>query len=336
VSAHNREIAIPRHLHPTGAVFTPSHKTLIFFDPVSVSVILSVALMRDRRQIEATMTALGRLQTLLFAAAICLHLAGSASASAYRIEPDDYAEGANLNDILPVVDLRGYNGLAGYTFPDQFGAFPDPTVIPITANENEDIFGGYFTSTGSKSFGGGNVPFFNEGFQLAMKFSAPVSQVTIDFIGRSTLDTAIGKLEIFSPQGTLLDTFTSNALFAHEISTMTFARPQADIGYARAFSSSEANVFGALDNLRFTIGLANLPGDFNGNGTVDAADYVVWRNGLGTTHTVAQYQTWRETFGSHTGAGIAAPSTVPEPAAILTWLAPLLPGLLERSRSKKA
>src|SRR5262249_15044183 len=40
-----------------------------------------------------------------------------------------------------------------------------------------------------------------------------------------------------------------------------------------------------------------LPGDFNYDGTVDAADYVVWRKGLGTTYTQSDYDTWRSHFG---------------------------------------
>ena len=36
-----------------------------------------------------------------------------------------------------------------------------------------------------------------------------------------------------------------------------------------------------------------LPGDFNGDGAVDAADYVVWRMGLGTTYSQADYDVWR-------------------------------------------
>ncbi|MEX0613722.1 MAG: hypothetical protein WD229_16505, partial [Pirellulales bacterium] len=36
-----------------------------------------------------------------------------------------------------------------------------------------------------------------------------------------------------------------------------------------------------------------LPGDFNFDGKVDAADYVVWRKGLGTTHTQNGFNIWR-------------------------------------------
>ena len=63
------------------------------------------------------------------------------------------------------------------------------------------------------------------------------------------------------------------------------------------------------------------PGDYNRDGTVDAADYVVWRNGLGTTYTQADYDVWRANFGQTIGSGGALPSAdplsiaVPEPVA---------------------
>jgi hypothetical protein len=64
---------------------------------------------------------------------------------------------------------------------------------------------------------------------------------------------------------------------------------------------------------------AVVPGDFNNSGTVDAADYVVWRKGLGTTYTRTDYDVWRahfgQTAGSGTGAGVNA--AVPEPATMV-------------------
>lgn len=39
-------------------------------------------------------------------------------------------------------------------------------------------------------------------------------------------------------------------------------------------------------------------GDFNHDGFVDAADYVLWRNGLGTSFTPEDYGVWRNNFGS--------------------------------------
>jgi phospholipase/lecithinase/hemolysin len=65
--------------------------------------------------------------------------------------------------------------------------------------------------------------------------------------------------------------------------------------------------------------LLSLPGDFNHDGMVDAADYVVWREGLGTTHTPQEYDEWRMNFGmsSAVGAAIGAGGAIPEPATAL-------------------
>jgi probable HAF family extracellular repeat protein len=67
-----------------------------------------------------------------------------------------------------------------------------------------------------------------------------------------------------------------------------------------------------------------LPGDFNLDGTVDAADYVVWRKGLGITYTQDHFNEWRANFGATLGGGAGASDSdqaispiVPEPAAVL-------------------
>jgi hypothetical protein len=60
-----------------------------------------------------------------------------------------------------------------------------------------------------------------------------------------------------------------------------------------------------------------LPGDFDNSGVVDAADYAVWRKGLGTTYAPADLDVWRSHFGrTATGAGAAA-SAIPEPTALV-------------------
>ena len=277
---------------------------------------------------------------LATAIAAVLLLADDLDAATHRIEPDDYAEGTVLNDIDPLVELRIYNGSFNPNFPANFGVFPDPAVIPLTANENEDVFGGYFTSTGSKSFGQPDIPFFPESRQLAMRFLAPTSQVSVDFIGTSTLAGAVGILEIFSAQGALLDSFTSAPITAHEVVALSIARSEADIGYARAYSGPENDPFGALDNLQFVTSSAELSGDYNGDGSVDAADYVVWRKGLGTQYSPSHYYAWRENFGrspiSAATAAAVAPSAVPEPtSALLSVLSSIPLLLLHRARQKR-
>jgi hypothetical protein len=68
--------------------------------------------------------------------------------------------------------------------------------------------------------------------------------------------------------------------------------------------------------------VAPIPGDFNNDAVVDAADYVTWRDGLGTVFTPPQYDIWRANFGRAAGSGASlANLAVPEPA---TWAIILL------------
>jgi T5SS/PEP-CTERM-associated repeat protein len=69
-----------------------------------------------------------------------------------------------------------------------------------------------------------------------------------------------------------------------------------------------------------------LPGDFNENGVVDGADYVVWRKGLGTTYVASDYNVWRTHLGgTASGGAAAAASALPEPAtALLVCMAGLV------------
>jgi hypothetical protein len=76
------------------------------------------------------------------------------------------------------------------------------------------------------------------------------------------------------------------------------------------------------------MGAPALTGDYNGNGSVDAADYVLWRNGGPLQNEgaspgaidQADYELWRARFGMGTPTGAAMASAVPEPAACLLAL----------------
>jgi hypothetical protein len=75
-----------------------------------------------------------------------------------------------------------------------------------------------------------------------------------------------------------------------------------------------------------------LDGDYNSDGTVDAADYVVWRKTIGTMILDADgdgdgvvdsddFLIWRWTFGNSAGSGAAVSrAAVPEPAPLLMLL----------------
>jgi hypothetical protein len=55
--------------------------------------------------------------------------------------------------------------------------------------------------------------------------------------------------------------------------------------------------------IRFQRRGAQVPGDFNNVGTVDAADYVEWRTGLGTLYTLSYFDILRALFGTSLGPG---------------------------------
>jgi hypothetical protein len=85
--------------------------------------------------------------------------------------------------------------------------------------------------------------------------------------------------------------------------------------------------FTLIDNITVEIIAApGVPGDYNDDGTVDVADYVLWRNGgpldnevdnPGTVNA-ADYTSWRARFGNAAGGqGSLKTSEVPEPSTSL-------------------
>ena len=83
---------------------------------------------------------------------------------------------------------------------------------------------------------------------------------------------------------------------------------------------------------------SGLLGDFNTDGRVDAADYVVWRKELGTTYTQTDYDVWRAHFGQSapgagSGSGAIANSAVPEPTTLALLMFAAASWCLRRSRA---
>jgi hypothetical protein len=95
---------------------------------------------------------------------------------------------------------------------------------------------------------------------------------------------------------------------------------------------------------------AGILGDYNGNGAVDAADYVLWRDNLNMSVTLPNdetpgmvtqddYTVWRANFGASTVSGTTAAlasQTVPEPGSIaLFTIALVLFGTIHVLRFRK-
>lgn len=105
--------------------------------------------------------------------------------------------------------------------------------------------------------------------------------------------------------------------------------PLAGIGVRRLevrFASTDNGDFGmntpayaAIDDLVLSTGSSHMPGDHNGDGVVDAADYAAWRDGLGRTTTASGYFAWREAYGAAQAlGGLAVPG--PGSASLAVFL----------------
>jgi len=144
--------------------------------------------------------------------------------------------------------------------------------------------------------------------------------------GWSSLDDA----EAGDPLGTGWDEApASNMNILSEVNLQTMS----SLGPGNSASLGNAFTVGGTEDLRFfyaapgatamrqgvvsyVTGPVGIPGDFNSDGKVDAADYVVWRK---NDQSQAGYNTWRTNFGrtSGSGAGLGSSAAVPEPSAAL-------------------
>ena len=121
-----------------------------------------------------------------------------------------------------------------------------------------------------------------------------------------------------------------------DISNITNLRSVDAYGFNLLAHANNAII--SVDEVRFSTALG-VQGDYNNNGTVDAADYVLWRNGgplqnevdVPGTVNAADYDAWRARFGNTSGSGtLAGGAAVPEPIAAALLLVGLIPMLCRR------
>ena len=105
------------------------------------------------------------------------------------------------------------------------------------------------------------------------------------------------------------------------------------LGAGLVWNDSQLYLTGALS--------VGLPGDFNADSAVNAADYVVWRKNPGGIYSPDDYNIWRAHFGQTAGSGAssalplppsALESAVPEPAGFVLLSIGVIMGLAVRRR----
>jgi hypothetical protein len=121
---------------------------------------------------------------------------------------------------------------------------------------------------------------------------------------------------------------TTSVVYGSNTAQETLMDPAITVGTRKKLTALDA---AGLKDIGWSLTTPpGLNGDYNNNGVVDAADYVVWRQSLGQsvtlpndttpgTVTQADYTVWRSNFGatSGSGSGLLVGGKVPEPASVL-------------------
>ncbi len=217
-----------------------------------------------------------------------------------------------------------------------------PSLFKVTTGSSATFFGTY---GGTGTTGGGDLHFEGD-------ITPGASPATVTFANHVVFGAgAVAKFELAGTSaGTQYDQIHVNGLLdldgALQVSFINGFTPTAGHSFdlldwttlSGTFSSLVLPSSGGLtwDTSQLyttgvlTVASSGTAGDYNSNGTVDAADYILWRKNQGSTNVLpndptggtigtTQYNTWRTHFGQPpgTGSGLTSASTsqVPEPAS---------------------
>jgi uncharacterized membrane protein len=265
-----------------------------------------------------------------------------------------------VSNMFPVAASRDGTVIAGssYFSEEMIGTYPratlwhpgddssqlifedDSTSFANAVSPNGRYVGGYFFSEQSDSeFGHGFILDLQADEVISLSdpsntpWNSPVLDVSDD--GR----VAVGDHDSLSSYSSLTDNggFIAIDGVAHRFAEWleeNFALGGLSINVVRTvYRDSDTYHFAAMQreaegpNTAYYISIpvnallpSPLPGDFNNDGVVDAADYVKWRKDLGATRTQADYDIWRANFGSTIVPVSITNSTVPEPTSLALLL----------------
>lgn len=175
----------------------------------------------------------------------------------------------------------------------------------------------------------------NAGSVLDMELGNPISSDRINVTGQLTLNG--GSVNVTNFNGELdYTTYTLIEYGSLVGSVANLGTPLAPEGFAFELVDTGTRI-------NLLVSAPGIDGDFNDDGLVDAADYVVWRKFDGTGIDLpndgdlpgdigpAEYGMWHENFGSGGSAG-GSPGNVPEPAAATLFVLGLIGCVASRRR----
>ncbi|MCA9242084.1 MAG: hypothetical protein KDA37_17860, partial [Planctomycetales bacterium] len=156
--------------------------------------------------------------------------------------------------------------------------------------------------------------------RLTIELSSTSSFDTLHIGGQASLTGALELvlLEEYSPEiGDQFEFLTATGGVTGAFATTAGELPalEGGLGWEIVYGGS---------SVVLTVVSAGLPGDYNSDGVVDAADYTVWRDGGSPDSSQAGYQLWRDNYGASQSTAAQRSSPVPEPAAALLVIAILM------------
>jgi hypothetical protein len=246
-------------------------------------------------------------------------LQGAAGAGVNRARRERVAPNADML-ITPEATLDvSENGIAGMgtlsfghstdlTVPEAKRVF-DGQGMPVDAKV---IWGGNMLLEGSLALGTGSL-----GFQLYY----PDRALLAFYPGQGVLESTLVPVVFDPSQERWISGVFSSSSFDPATNTISFGSSSSSL---QSYLSSDGRLIVGAAGL-----VPELPGDYNQDNVVDAADYVVWRKNNGTNNTLpndliggtigqAHFDQWRANFGTTAGSGSLSDASVPEPASV--WL----------------
>jgi hypothetical protein len=252
-------------------------------------------------------------------------------------------------------DWRVYSPSAGGIFSYQE---PNPTAVPPipdgtsiyaskagtgTVRNNSNTYYANAPEFAATSPPAAQIALFPQQAACPLEGCTPVTSTlagTVGFKWREVEIVKEGEIITWTVDGVLIATVDMN----NEEIGDTFTLPGGNVFFGHSDTNGSASNdpnrtslnFSLYDNIKVeTLDAVINTADFNDDGTIDAADYTVWRDNLGLTGTATQltgdangdlnvdntdYDLWKAAFGTSPGSGSLAAVGVPEPGTALLAL----------------